>query len=106
MPVPAVLRRLDRGPADRFGKFPTFCFGTVISVIMVIIWTNIGHLALAWVIVINVLLFAGIFSRMIPAQALLSSIPGPAQRGAFDRWRTLLEVDPDYTVTRAIRTFF
>jgi D-serine dehydratase len=26
--------------------------------------------------------------------------------GAFDRWRTLLEVDEDYTVTRAIRTFF
>ena len=26
--------------------------------------------------------------------------------GAFDRWRTLLEVDPHYTVTRAIRTFF
>ena len=26
--------------------------------------------------------------------------------GAFDRWRTVLEVDPEYTVTRAIRTFF
>ena len=26
--------------------------------------------------------------------------------GAFDRWRTLLEVDEHYTVTRAIRTFF
>jgi D-serine dehydratase len=26
--------------------------------------------------------------------------------GAFDRWRTLLEVDEAYTVTRAIRTFF
>jgi D-serine dehydratase len=26
--------------------------------------------------------------------------------GAFDRWRTLLEVDEGYTVTRAIRTFF
>jgi D-serine deaminase-like pyridoxal phosphate-dependent protein len=26
--------------------------------------------------------------------------------GAFDRWRTVLEVDEHYTVTRAIRTFF
>ena len=26
--------------------------------------------------------------------------------GAFDRWRTILEVDPEYSVTRAIRTFF
>jgi len=70
--------------SDRFGKFPTFCFGTAISMIMVLIWTNIGHVALAWVIVINVILFAGIFSRMIPAQALISAIPGPTQRGAFN----------------------
>jgi predicted MFS family arabinose efflux permease len=70
--------------SDRFGKFRTFCFGTVLSVIMVLIWTNIGHVPLAWVIVINVILFAGIFSRMIPAQALVSAIPGPAQRGAFN----------------------
>jgi predicted MFS family arabinose efflux permease len=70
--------------SDRFGKFPTFCFGTALSVIMVTIWTNIGHLPLAWVIVINVILFAGIFSRMIPSQALISAIPGPTQRGAFN----------------------
>ena len=70
--------------SDRFGKFPTFCFGTAISMIMVLIWTNIGHVPLAWVIVINVILFAGIFSRMIPAQALISAIPGPTQRGAFN----------------------
>ena len=70
--------------SDRFGKFPTFCVGTVISVVTVTIWTNLGHLPLAWVIVINVILFAGIFSRMIPAQALISAIPPPNQRGAFN----------------------
>ena len=70
--------------SDRFGKFPTFCVGTVISIIMVSIWTNIGHVPLAWVIVINVILFVGIFSRIIPSQALISAIPGPAQRGAFN----------------------
>jgi len=70
--------------SDRFGKFRTFCFGTALSVVMVTIWTNIGHLPLAWVIVINVILFAGIFSRMIPSQALVSAIPGPTQRGAFN----------------------
>jgi hypothetical protein len=51
---------------------------------MVPIWTNIGHVPLATVIVINVILFAGIFSRMIPAQALISAIPEPAKRGAFN----------------------
>jgi hypothetical protein len=61
-----------------------FCFGTLITLIMVPIWTNIGHVPLAMVILINVILFAGIFSRMIPAQALISAIPEPTKRGAFN----------------------
>jgi predicted MFS family arabinose efflux permease len=48
------------------------------------IWTQIGHVSLATVIVINVILFAAIFSRMIPAQALISAIPEPSKRGAFN----------------------
>ena len=47
-------------------------------------WTNIGHVPLAVVIVINVILFAGIFSRIIPSQALISAIPEPSKRGAFN----------------------
>jgi predicted MFS family arabinose efflux permease len=35
------------------------------------------------VLVVNVLLFTGIFSRVIPAQALVSAIPEPSSRGAF-----------------------
>ena len=61
-----------------------FCFGTIVTLIMVPIWTHIGHVPLAAVIVINVILFAGIFSRMIPSQALLSAIPEPTKRGAFN----------------------
>jgi predicted MFS family arabinose efflux permease len=68
---------------DRFGKFPTFVFGTVLSIVMVLITTHLGHVGLATVIVVNVLLFAGIFSRMIPAQALISAIPAQSQRGSF-----------------------
>jgi predicted MFS family arabinose efflux permease len=70
--------------SDSFGKFPMFCFGTLVTLIMVPLWTNIGHVPLATVIVINVILFAGIFSRMIPAQALISAIPEPTKRGAFN----------------------
>ncbi len=70
--------------SDSFGKFTMFCFGTIVGpLIMVPIWTHIGHVPLAAVIVINVILFAGIFSRMIPSQALLSAIPEPTKRGAF-----------------------
>jgi len=70
--------------SDSIGKFPMFCFGSLVTLIMVPIWTNIGHVPLATVIVINVILFAGIFSRMIPAQALISAIPEPTKRGAFN----------------------
>jgi predicted MFS family arabinose efflux permease len=70
--------------SDRFGKFRMFCIGSLVTLIMVPIWTNIGHVPLAVVIVINVILFAGIFSRMIPSQALISAIPEPAKRGAFN----------------------
>ena len=70
--------------SDSFGKFNTFCFGTILTIIMVAVWTNLGREKLAVVVAINVVLFAGIFSRMIPAQALMSAIPDVTKRGAFN----------------------
>ena len=69
--------------SDRFGKFPVFVFGSAVSVVMVLIYTHLGQVGLATVIVVNVLMFVGIFSRMIPSQALISAIPDPSQRGSF-----------------------
>jgi predicted MFS family arabinose efflux permease len=70
--------------SDSFGKFNTFCFGSILTIIMVAVWTNIGPVPLATVIVVNVLMFLGIFSRMIPSQALLTAIPEVTKRGAFN----------------------
>jgi len=47
------------------GKFPTFAFGCAVSVVMVLIYTHLGHVTLTTAIVVNVLMFVGIFSRMI-----------------------------------------
>lgn len=69
--------------SDAFGKYPTFVFGSAVSMIMVLIYTHLGHVTLATAILVNVLMFVGIFSRMIPSQALMSAIPVPAQRGSF-----------------------
>jgi len=69
--------------SDAFGKYPTFAFGCVVTVIMVLIYTNLGHVSLLTAIVVNVLMFIGIFSRMIPSQALMSAIPDASQRGSF-----------------------
>ena len=69
--------------SDAFGKFPTFVFGSAVSVVMVLVYTHLGQVTLTTVIIVNVLMFVGIFSRMIPSQALISAIPEPSQRGSF-----------------------
>jgi predicted MFS family arabinose efflux permease len=70
--------------ADRFGKFQTFCFGCAVTVTMVAIWTNMGPSSLGTVIIVNVILFVGIFSRIIPSQALITAIPEVTKRGSFN----------------------
>ncbi|MFX6040689.1 hypothetical protein ABTE96_22205, partial [Acinetobacter baumannii] len=35
-------------------------------------------------VLVNAVLFLGIFSRMIPFQALVSSVPATTQRGSFN----------------------
>ena len=70
--------------ADRYGKYQTFFFGSVVSIVMVAIWTNMGPTPLWLVVIVNVLLFVGIFSRIIPSQALLSAIPAIQRRGSFN----------------------
>jgi predicted MFS family arabinose efflux permease len=69
--------------SDAFGKFPTFMFGSAVSVVMVLIYTHLGQVTLTTAIIVNVLMFVGIFSRMIPSQALISAIPDANQRGSF-----------------------
>ncbi|MFJ3057611.1 MFS transporter [Herbaspirillum sp. NPDC087042] len=70
--------------ADKVGKFRVFVFGATLSIIMVLIYTHLGPVTVPMIIVVNAVLFLGIFSRMIPFQALVSSVPGPTQRGSFN----------------------
>jgi predicted MFS family arabinose efflux permease len=70
--------------ADSFGKLRTFYVGTAITVVMVLIFTHLGESTLLVVTLINVVLFIGIFSRMIPFQALMTQVPAPTHRGAFN----------------------
>ncbi len=70
--------------ADKFGKFNVFAFGSALSITMVVIYTHLGTTPLPLVVLINIFLFVGIFSRMIPFQALVTSVPEPTKRGAFN----------------------
>jgi predicted MFS family arabinose efflux permease len=69
--------------ADALGKFKVFTLGTVMSISMMLIYTHLGTTTLPVLITINSLLFIGIFSRMIPFQAMMSTIPSVTQRGSF-----------------------
>ena len=69
---------------DKRGKFPVFLFGTIVSMVTVVVYTHLGRIPLVALIVLNAIMFVGIFSRMIPFQALAASIPPPTQRGAFN----------------------
>jgi predicted MFS family arabinose efflux permease len=69
--------------SDRVDKYKIFVFGSVVAAIMVIVYTNLGPVPIWVVIVINMILFMGIMSRMVPATALNSAVPAAYDRGAF-----------------------
>jgi predicted MFS family arabinose efflux permease len=70
--------------ADAIGKLRVFLIGTAIVMVMVLIYTHLGPTTLVVVTLVNVVLFIGIFSRMIPFQALMTQVPAQTQRGSFN----------------------
>lgn len=69
--------------ADRIDKFKLFAAGSALAIVMILIYTNLPPIPLWQIIGINMILFMGIMSRMIPAVALTTSIPEMRDRGAF-----------------------
>ena len=69
--------------SDRMNKFSLFTGGSVLAIIMILIYTNLSPVPLWQVVAINMILFMGIMSRMIPATTLTTSIPEVIDRGAF-----------------------
>jgi len=55
-----------------------------VSMLMVQVYTHLGPVSLPVLIAVNAVMFVGIFSRMIPFQAMVAGVPSPAQRGAFN----------------------
>ena len=70
--------------SDRFGKLRAFLLGTALMCVMVVIWINRGPTPLPIVIVTNVVMFMGVFSRLIRFQAIMSAVPEVTRRGAFN----------------------
>lgn len=69
--------------SDKVGKLTTFNAGSILAAIMVVIYTNLSPVPVWQVIAISALMFAGVMSRMIPSQALMTAVPKMQDRGAF-----------------------
>ena len=69
--------------SDKIGKYTVFLGGTALTMVIVSIYCNLGLTPLWIVMILNVFLFAGIFSRIVPASALMTAIPDAHDRGAF-----------------------
>jgi len=69
--------------SDAFGKLNVFTLGCVATIIIVVIYTNLGVTPIQIVILVNVLMWIGVSSRMISSAALISAIPSPADRGSY-----------------------
>jgi predicted MFS family arabinose efflux permease len=69
--------------ADRYGKLPVFRIMGFLSIIMVLVVTNLPPIPL-WVAVLVATLFMITTSaRMVPAQAMITGSAVPAMRGGF-----------------------
>ena len=69
--------------SDKVGKFKIFMFGSLLTMLLVYVYTNLHTATLFQVIAISVVMFIGVSSRMIAATALLSAVPALQDRGAF-----------------------
>ena len=69
--------------SDSFNKYSIFVGSSILMVVAVLIYTNLGHVSFSVLVIVNMIMMAGIMARMIPSQALATSIPAPKDRGAF-----------------------
>ncbi len=69
--------------ADKKGKLKTFTLFSLLATIPVFLITNMPVIPYYIVLVVNAFFFIFIGGRMIPAQAIITSVVPPQQRGGF-----------------------
>ncbi|WP_206999676.1 MFS transporter [Trinickia mobilis] len=69
--------------ADRYGRRRVFRVFGVVSMLPVLLVTHLPDLPFAVFIVFFAFFMVAMSGRMVPMQALVTTVPGPSQRGAF-----------------------
>lgn len=69
--------------SDVIGKFRVFMVGSIIAIIIIVYYTNLGPTPFWYVTLLNTVLMMGVLSRIISSSALITAIPSPGERGSF-----------------------
>ena len=69
--------------SDTIDKFKIFALSSIWTIVTVAVYTNLSVTPFWLVAIFNVLMMAGVMSRMIPSTALVTAIPVAEDRGAF-----------------------
>jgi len=69
--------------SDKVNKFSLFVAGSALAMAMVLVYTNLVPVPLWAIILLNMVMFVGIMSRMVAAMSLVTAIPAMSDRGAF-----------------------
>jgi predicted MFS family arabinose efflux permease len=69
--------------SDKADKFTIFAFASVWMMLVVYFYTNLTPVPLWVIMLFNVAMMIGIFSRMVPSMALATALPQLTDRGAF-----------------------
>ena len=69
--------------SDKFGKHMVFTIMLLMAIIPVYLLTNLTHVPYYQVLMVTTLFFVFASGRMVPAQALVTSVVPPALRGGF-----------------------
>lgn len=69
--------------SDRFDKFYLFAIASMILIVVIVIYANLGPVSFWIVLIMNLGLQVGFMSRTVPSIALTSALPQKKDRGAF-----------------------
>jgi MFS family permease len=69
--------------SDIIGKFKVFGLGSILALVIILYYCNLGVTPFWIVVALNTALMMGVLSRMISSSALITAIPDANDRGAF-----------------------
>ncbi len=69
--------------SDAIGKYRVFSLGSILAMVVILFYCNLGLSPFWLVIFLNTALMMGVLSRMISSSALITAIPETNERGAF-----------------------